>query len=208
MSAIPLGTRPSSTAALINACASVRPSEAIFTMRWAKASGAIGRSGARRCRAPRTVTSIPETPRAYRGFRLRVGTTCPNGETSFHLGAHDPRVPRQKSIVRATATWVAAWQVRLTWRWESRGFSCESGAWGCLWRTRGPAAKMGPLLLGPLCACRVYQARKGMMKVNRVSSADDLTVSVPSCAFAISDAMCRPSPKPWRLARTCPRKNG
>ena len=40
------------------------------------------------------------------------------------------------------------------------------------------------------------QVRNGMRKVNRVSSLSDFTVNVPSCALAISDAICRPRPRP------------
>ena len=44
--------------------------------------------------------------------------------------------------------------------------------------------------------------------MKRVSFVVEFTVSVPSWAFAICEAMCSPSPRPCRLARTLPRKNG
>ena len=89
------------------------------------------------------------------------------------------------------------------------------------WRKRAisillrSAKRLGKVLFRLVEACissrRVHHGAactSGIVKTNRVSSGVEVTSILPPCACAICEAICSPSPRPWRLSRTSPRKNG
>ena len=55
---------------------------------------------------------------------------------------------------------------------------------------------------------RTHYAPVGIRSVKQVVPPFEQTSSVPPCALAISEQIYRPKPRPSRLPRTLPRKNG